>query len=123
MQPLEPGDILELWESTWGPLEEQWKEGFLSHKDMVYILGFSYRQIDFCIRKTKKLDQLLFILQRTPIIRLPQVGTLTGGHHVSEYGRSTIKSPGKPEASLPGQSKCPACGMVVNGNDVRCRCD
>jgi hypothetical protein len=120
---LTPRDVLDLWESTWGPLEEKWKEAFLTHKDMHEILKFNYRQIDFCIRKTRKLENLLKVLKQTPIIRVAQQGTSRGGtRHVSEYGKVTIKSPGKSEAVLPGKTECPSCGMVVTGNNVRCRC-
>jgi hypothetical protein len=120
---LSPRDVLDLWESTWGPLEEKWKEAFLAHKDMQEILGFNYRQIDFCIRKTKKLENLLNVLKQTPIIRVAQQGTSSGGtRHISQYGKVTIKSPGKPEAVLPGKTECPSCGMVVTGNNVKCRC-
>ena len=116
-------DVLELWESTWGPLDEKWKEAFLAHKDMQEILKFNYRQIDFCIRETKKLENLLKVLRHTPIIRVAQKGTSTGGtRHVSEYGRLTIKSPGKSEETLPGRTECASCGIVVTGNDSRCRC-
>jgi hypothetical protein len=123
MDKLTSRDVLELWESTWGPLDEKWKEAFLAHKDMQEILKFNYRQIDFCIRKTKKLENLLKVLRNTPIVRVAQKSSSTGGtRHVSEYGRITIKSPGKSEAILPGRTECPSCGIVVTGNNSRCRC-
>ena len=123
MDKLTSRDVLELWESTWGPLDEKWKESFLTHQDMQEILKFNYRQIDFCIRQTKKLENLLKVLRRTPIIRVAQKGTSIGGtRHISEYGRLTIKSPGKSEAMLPGRTECPSCGIVVTGNNSRCRC-
>jgi len=68
MDELTPRDVLELWETTWGPLDEKWKKDFLNHKDMQAILKFNYRQIDFCIRKTKKLENLLNVLRQTPLI-------------------------------------------------------
>ena len=123
MDELTPRDVLELWETTWGPLDEKWKKDFLNHKDMQSILKFNYRQIDFCIRKTKKLENLLNVLRQTPLIRVAQKGTSTGGNrHISEYGKLTIKSPGKSEVILPGKVECPSCGQVVTGNDSRCRC-
>lgn len=123
MSNLTPRDVLDLWESTWGPLDDKWRDEFLVHKDMQEILTFNYRQIDFCIRQTKKLESLLKVLKHTPIIRVAQKGTTSSGtKHVSEYGRSTIKSPGKSEVMLPGRTECPSCGMVVTGNDTRCRC-
>lgn len=123
MESLTPEDVLELWETTWGPLDERWKDLFLTHKDMQEILKFNYRQIDFCIRKTRKLENLLKVLKQTPIIRVAQKGSSSGGtRHVSEYGKVTIKSPGKSEAMLPGRTECPSCGMVVTGNNVKCRC-
>ncbi len=42
--------------------------------------------------------------------------------HPSEYGSLTIKRPGKAEAILPGREKCPSCGMIVTGNNLKCRC-
>ena len=42
--------------------------------------------------------------------------------HPSEYGSSTIRRPGKPEAMLPGREQCPSCGMIVTGNNMKCRC-
>lgn len=123
MESLTAEDVLELWETTWGPLDERWKDSFLTHKDMQEILKFNYRQIDYCIRKTGKLENLLKVLQQTPLIRVAQKGSSSGGtSHVSEYGRVTIKSPGKSEAKLPGMTECSSCGMVVTGNDVICRC-
>ena len=116
-------DVLELWETTWGPLDDKWKDDFLNHKDMEAILKFNYRQIDFCVRKTKKLENLLNILEQTPLIRVAQKGASSGGNrHISEYGKLTIKSPGKSEPILPGKVECPSCGMVVTGNDIGCRC-
>ena len=124
MDTLGPQDVPDLWESTWGPLEARWKESFLKHKDMQEIISYGYRQIDFCIRKSPKLDQLLNLLKTTPLIRV-QGGTsaTTGGRHVSEYGRLTVKRPGRKEAVIPGRATCPSCGMVVTGNDSRCKCD
>lgn len=124
MDLLSPQDVLELWETTWGPLDERWKESFLNHKDMVEIISYGYRQIDFCIRKTRKLDQLLEILRATPLIRVQgSGGGPKGNRHISEYGRLTIKSPGRHEEILPGRSTCPSCGMTITGNDSRCKCD
>jgi hypothetical protein len=123
MSKLTPRDVLDLWESTWGPLDPKWRDEFLGHKDMEQILAFEYNRIDECIRKTKKLGRLLRLLESTRKSRVrrtsPQV---LSTRHISEYGRVTIKSPGKSEAVLPGRSKCPACGVVVSGNDLRCRC-
>lgn len=42
--------------------------------------------------------------------------------HPSEYGSTTIRRPGKPEAVLPGREECPSCGMIVTGNNMKCRC-
>jgi hypothetical protein len=42
--------------------------------------------------------------------------------HPSEYGSLTIKRPGNAEAILPGREKCPSCGMIVTGNNLKCRC-
>ena len=68
MDKLTSRDVLELWESTWGPLDEKWKESFLTHQDMQEILKFNYRQIDFCIRQTKKLENLLKVLRHTLLL-------------------------------------------------------
>ena len=42
--------------------------------------------------------------------------------HPSEYGSTTIRRPGRAEAVLPGREQCPSCGMVVTGNNMKCRC-
>jgi hypothetical protein len=42
--------------------------------------------------------------------------------HPSEYGSTTIRRPGRPEAVLPGREQCPSCGMIVTGNNMKCRC-
>lgn len=120
---LSPRDVLELWESTWGPLEEKWKEEFLNHKDMQAILEFEYNKIDECIRKTKKLGRLLRLLESTKKVRARRTSsqTLRTGNK-GGFGRVTVRSPGKLESVLPGRSTCPSCGMVVTGNDLRCRC-
>jgi hypothetical protein len=116
-------DILELWESTWGPLEERWKEEFLNHKDMQAILEFEYKKIDDCIRRTKKLGRLLRLLESTKKVKARRTSsqTLRTGNS-GGFGRVTVKTPGKSESVLPGRSTCPSCGMVVTGNDLRCRC-
>lgn len=124
MSSLTPRDVLDLWEETWGPLDEKWKNDFLNHKDMPEIIKFGYRQIDFCIRKTKKLSQLLATLKRTPLIRVnQQVNISATGKHISETGRLTIRSPGKSEEMLPGSEICPSCGVLVTPNNLKCRCD
>ena len=41
--------------------------------------------------------------------------------HPSEYGRLTVRQPGKPERFIPGGGKCQSCGMVYLA-DGRCRC-
>ena len=120
---LTPRDVLELWETTWGPLDEKWREDFLSHKDMQAILTFEYNKIDTCIRKTKKLGRLLRLLESTKKER----GRRTSSQNLQAgakggFSRVTVKSPGTPESVLPGRSTCPSCGMVVTGNDLRCRC-
>ena len=120
---LNAGDVLDLWESTWGPLDEKWKPEFLAHKDMEQILTFEYNRIEDCIRKTKKLNRLLRTLESTKRNRLRRTSAQgLSTRHISEFGRVTIKSPGKSEAVLPGRVTCPACGVVVSGNDLRCRC-
>jgi hypothetical protein len=123
MSKLTPRDVLDLWESTWGPLDDKWRDEFLEHKDMQQILTFEYNRIDECIKKTKKLGRLLRLLESTRKTRVRRTSPqgLTS-RHISEYGRVTIKSPGKSEAVLPGRSTCPACGVVVSGNDLRCKC-
>jgi len=40
----------------------------------------------------------------------------------SEYGSTTIRKPGRAETILPGRVQCPSCGMVVTGNNSKCRC-
>jgi hypothetical protein len=42
--------------------------------------------------------------------------------HPSEYGSATIRRPGRSEAMLPGREQCPSCGMIVTGNNMKCRC-
>ena len=42
--------------------------------------------------------------------------------HPSEYGSTTLRKPGRVEAILPGREQCPSCGMVVTGNNSKCRC-
>jgi hypothetical protein len=42
--------------------------------------------------------------------------------HPSEYGSTTIRKPGRAEAVLPGREECPSCGMIVTGNNMKCRC-
>ena len=42
--------------------------------------------------------------------------------HPSEYGSTTIRSPGRPEAVLPGREECLSCGVIVTGNNMKCRC-
>lgn len=116
-------DVLDLWESTWGPLDEKWKPEFLAHKDMPQILTFEYKKIEECVRKTKKLTRLLRTLESTKTSRVRRTSPQgLSTRHISEFGRVTIKSPGKSEAVLPGRTQCPACGVVVSGNDLRCRC-
>lgn len=86
MSGITPKEVLELWELTWGTLEDKWREEFLGHKDMNAICSYNYRQIVFCIRKSKKLNSLLRELKNTPLIRVAQKGTSTGGSkHVSEW--------------------------------------
>ena len=94
-----------------------------SHKDMQAILTFEYNKIDACIRKTKKLGRLLRLLESTKKER----GRRTSSQNLQAgakggFSRVTVKSPGKPESVLPGRSTCPSSGMVVTGNDLRCRC-
>jgi hypothetical protein len=123
MSKLTPRDVLDLWESTWGPLDDKWRDEFLDHKDMQQILAFEYNRIDECIKKTKKLNRLLRLLESTRRTRVRRTSPQgLSSRHISEYGRVTIKSPGKSEAVLPGRSTCPACGVVVSGNDLRCKC-
>jgi hypothetical protein len=123
MSEITPKEVLELWELTWGPLEEKWREDFLTHKDMKLICTYNYRQIDFCIRKSKKLNTLLQELKRTPLIRVAQKGTSSGGSkHVSEWGNLTVKKPGRPEAAIPGSTICPSCGVKVTANNLKCKC-
>jgi hypothetical protein len=120
---LSPRDVLELWETTWGPLEDKWRDEFLNHKDMPEILKYEYHKIDECIRKTKKLGRLLRLLESTKRERPRRTSSQTfQPGNKADFRRMTAKSPGKPEAVLPGRSTCPSCGMVVTGNDTRCRC-
>jgi len=53
MDSMKPQDVLELWELTWGPLEEKWRTQFLKHPDMPAILQYSCFQIDIAIRRSK----------------------------------------------------------------------
>jgi hypothetical protein len=123
MSKLTPRDVLDLWESTWGPLDDKWRNEFIEHKDMQQILTFEYNRIDECIKKTKKLGRLLRLLESTRKTRVRRTSPQgLASRHISEYGRVTIKSPGKSESVLPGRSTCPACGVVVSGNDLRCKC-
>jgi len=72
---------------------------------------------------SKKLDFLLKELKRTPLIRVAQKGTSSGGSkHVSEWGNLTVKKPGRPEAAIPGSTICPSCGVKVTANNLKCKC-
>jgi hypothetical protein len=42
--------------------------------------------------------------------------------HPSEYGSTTVRKPGRAESILPGREQCPSCGMLVTGNNMKCRC-
>lgn len=64
MSELEPFEILAIWESHHGKLDEKWISDFFHHPSMERLRTFEFAEINNCLSQEKNLFKALEILVR-----------------------------------------------------------
>ena len=141
-------DLLALWESRWGTLDEEWRRRFLDDDRLSVILLYRGTWVRPAVRQHKKLDEIIASLERrqseakakpkqparkTQTKKQPPQSQRRKKPKPKSTGRSTGQTGGRREGTpgyyrMPRSRKpekpagvCPACG-VKYGYDGRCAC-